>query len=119
MASINRGPLAMGLLTGKYDAASRLPAGDVRVPAGQPWVGYFADGRPAPEWLARLEAIRDVLASGGRTLAQGAPGLAAGPQPPYRADPGHPDRRPGRAERGGAASRPAAVGTRWPRSPSC
>jgi aryl-alcohol dehydrogenase-like predicted oxidoreductase len=70
LASINRGPLAMGLLTGKYTAVSQLPADDVR--AAQPWVGYFTSGRPAPEWLARLEAIREVLARGGRTLAQGA-----------------------------------------------
>jgi aryl-alcohol dehydrogenase-like predicted oxidoreductase len=70
LASINRGPLAMGLLTGKYTAASQMPADDVR--AAQPWVGYFTGGRPAPEWLARLEAIRDVLASDGRGLAQGA-----------------------------------------------
>ncbi len=70
LASINRGPLAMGLLTGKYTTTSQVPADDVR--AAQPWVGYFTGGRPAPEWLARLEAIRDVLAGDGRTLAQGA-----------------------------------------------
>lgn len=40
--------------------------------AAQPWVNYFTDGRPAPAWLARLNAIGQVLASGGRTLAQGA-----------------------------------------------
>jgi len=70
LASINRSPLAMGLLTGKYGPASQLPADDVRT--AQPWVDYFTDGRPAPEWLARLDAIREMLASGGRTLAQGA-----------------------------------------------
>jgi aryl-alcohol dehydrogenase-like predicted oxidoreductase len=70
LASISRSPLAMGLLSGKYSAASRLPADDVR--AAQPWVGYFTAGRPAPEWLERLDAVRAVLASGGRTLAQGA-----------------------------------------------
>lgn len=70
LASINRSPLAMGLLTGKYDAASQLPADDVR--AAQPWVGYFTGGRPASQWLDRLDAVRDVLTGGGRTLAQGA-----------------------------------------------
>jgi aryl-alcohol dehydrogenase-like predicted oxidoreductase len=70
LASINRSPLAMGLLTGKYGAATRLPADDMR--AVQPWVRYFTDGRPAPRWLARLDAIREVLTSGERTLAQGA-----------------------------------------------
>ena len=70
LASINRGPLAMGLLSGKYGPASQLPPDDVR--AAQPWVSYFTGGRPAPVWLARLDAVRDVLASSGRTLAQGA-----------------------------------------------
>jgi aryl-alcohol dehydrogenase-like predicted oxidoreductase len=70
LASISRSPLAMGLLTGKYHAGSRLAADDVR--AAQPWVSYFTDGRPAPHWLARLDAVREVLTSGGRTLAQGA-----------------------------------------------
>jgi aryl-alcohol dehydrogenase-like predicted oxidoreductase len=43
---------------------------------------YFAEGRPAPELLARLGAIREVLTSGGRTLAQGALGwlLARSPR---------------------------------------
>jgi aryl-alcohol dehydrogenase-like predicted oxidoreductase len=80
LASINRSPLAMGLLTGKYGAVSQLPPDDVR--AAQPWVGYFTGGRPAPAWLARLDAIREVLASGGRTLALGALGwlLARSPR---------------------------------------
>jgi aryl-alcohol dehydrogenase-like predicted oxidoreductase len=42
------------------------------VRTAQPWVDYFTDGRPAPQWLARLDVIREMLASGGRTLAQGA-----------------------------------------------
>jgi aryl-alcohol dehydrogenase-like predicted oxidoreductase len=33
---------------------------------------YFRNGQPNPEWLARLESVREVLTSGGRTLAQGA-----------------------------------------------
>jgi aryl-alcohol dehydrogenase-like predicted oxidoreductase len=70
VASINRSPLAMGLLTGKYGATSQLPADDVRT--AQPWVGYFTGGRPAPEWAARLDAVREVLTGAGRTLAQGA-----------------------------------------------
>jgi aryl-alcohol dehydrogenase-like predicted oxidoreductase len=71
LAAINRGPLAMGLLTGKYPAGSSLPTDDVR---GQKleWLQYFIDGKPNPDWLKRLEAIRDILTSNGRTLAQGA-----------------------------------------------
>lgn len=70
LASVNRGPLAMGLLTGKYGARSQLPPDDVR--AVQPWVPYFDGGRPASTWLNRLDAVREVLIGGGRTLAQGA-----------------------------------------------
>jgi aryl-alcohol dehydrogenase-like predicted oxidoreductase len=71
LASINLSPLAMGLLGGRYDHRSRLGADDVR--GREPgWMRYFKDGRPTPEWLARLDAVREVLTSGGRTLAQGA-----------------------------------------------
>jgi aryl-alcohol dehydrogenase-like predicted oxidoreductase len=73
LASINRGPLAMGLLTGKYTASTTLGGDDVRGIAPQ-WLDFFRDGRPAPEWLARVEAVRDILRSDGRTLAQGALG---------------------------------------------
>jgi aryl-alcohol dehydrogenase-like predicted oxidoreductase len=71
LASINRGPLAMGLLTGKYTASSTLGADDVRGIAPE-WLDYFRDGRPAPEWLERVAAVREILRSDGRTLAQGA-----------------------------------------------
>jgi aryl-alcohol dehydrogenase-like predicted oxidoreductase len=73
LASVNRGPLAMGLLSGKYGPQSRLPVDDVRGDSPS-WMTYFRDGRPAPAFLARLDAIRDILTSGGRTLAQGALG---------------------------------------------
>ena len=71
-ASINRGPLAMGLLTGKYTKDSRLPLDDVRGAAAADWMKYFKDGKPNPEWQHKVDAVRDILTSGGRTLAQGA-----------------------------------------------
>ena len=71
LASVNRGPLAMGLLTGKYDDGARFAADDIRG-AGAAWMRYFVDGQPNPQWLRRIAAVRDVLTSGGRTLAQGA-----------------------------------------------
>ena len=71
LASINRGPLAMGLLTGTYDGGARFEATDIRA-QGADWMGYFVDGQPNPRWLERIAAVRDVLTSGGRTLAQGA-----------------------------------------------
>jgi aryl-alcohol dehydrogenase-like predicted oxidoreductase len=72
LASINRSPLAMGLLTGKQAAGRALAAGDIRntPPAWLP--GFTADAGADPEWLSRVEALRAVLTSGGRTLAQGA-----------------------------------------------
>jgi aryl-alcohol dehydrogenase-like predicted oxidoreductase len=72
LASINRSPLAMGLLTGKRRSGETLEAGDIRSrpPA---WLQGFEAGSGAdPEWLGRVDALRDVLTSGGRTLAQGA-----------------------------------------------
>jgi aryl-alcohol dehydrogenase-like predicted oxidoreductase len=77
LASINRGPLAMGLLTGKYTADSRLGADDVRGVSPE-WMEYFQDGRPSADFLARLDAVREALRTGGRTLAQGAIGYLWG-----------------------------------------
>lgn len=68
---LNRGPLAMGLLSGKYSADSRITGDDVRA-ASPEWLRYFDGGVPSTEWLAKLEAVREILASRGRTLAQGA-----------------------------------------------
>ena len=67
LASINRGPLGMGLLTGKFTAETKIPVDDVR------------SRRPALQEerkirLEKLEKIRDVLTYDGRTLAQGALG---------------------------------------------
>jgi aryl-alcohol dehydrogenase-like predicted oxidoreductase len=73
LASINRGPLAMGLLTGKYTESSTLGPDDVRGIAPE-WLSFFRDGRPAPEWLARVAALREALTADGRTLVQGALG---------------------------------------------
>ena len=72
LASINRGPLAMGLLTGKYGSGSKLASDDVRGERAPAWMKYFQDGGPHPAWLKKLEAVRAILTSGGRTLAQGA-----------------------------------------------
>ncbi len=72
LAGLNRGPLAMGLLTGKYTPDSVLPANDVRGTQSPEWMKYFQDGKPSPEWYEKLDAIREILTSKGRTLAQGA-----------------------------------------------
>ncbi len=33
---------------------------------------FFKDAKPNPEYLDKLEAIKEILRSGGRTLVQGA-----------------------------------------------
>ncbi len=72
LAAINRGPLAMGLLTGKYTAETKPSADDVRGEKSPEWMKYFKDGQPDPAWLAKRDAIREILTSDGRTVAQGA-----------------------------------------------
>lgn len=71
LLSINRGPLAMGLLSGKFTPEKTVGAKDVRA-TSLDWMVYFKDGRIAPEFAARLEAVRDLLTTDGRTLTQGA-----------------------------------------------
>jgi aryl-alcohol dehydrogenase-like predicted oxidoreductase len=72
LAAIDRGPLAMGVLTGKFTADMQLPADDVRGVRVIDENGFFSDGRANPKLLKQLEAIREILTSKDRTLAQGA-----------------------------------------------
>ena len=71
LAGLNRGPLAMGLLSGKYTASTTLPEDDVRGPNAPEWMRYFQNGKPSPEFVSRIDAIREILTAKGRTLAQG------------------------------------------------
>ena len=71
VASINTAPLGMGLLTGKYGRSTRFGAADVRRYAAA-WSPLFEEGRPSQTYMRRLEAVREILQSGGRSLAQGA-----------------------------------------------
>ncbi|MFJ8633704.1 aldo/keto reductase [Streptomyces sp. NPDC093568] len=73
LASINRSPLAMGLLTGRRRSGQALEPGDIRSRPPQ-WLQGFEEGGSGadPEWLARVDALRDVLTSDGRTPGQGA-----------------------------------------------
>ena len=71
VASLNRSPLAMGMLSGKFTAETTFPEGDVRG-AGFAWLDvYFENGKPRKDLLDNLQAIRDILTSDGRTLVQG------------------------------------------------
>ena len=70
-ACLNNSPLAMGFLSGKFSQATHFETDDVRASAFD-WTEYFEDGKPKPEFLARMARVRDVLTSGGRTAVQGA-----------------------------------------------
>jgi aryl-alcohol dehydrogenase-like predicted oxidoreductase len=64
LASLNRVPLLMGVLTGRWTPDSHLPADDRR----SDWFeqeGFL-------QVLARAESLRPVLTRGGRTYVQGA-----------------------------------------------
>lgn len=72
LAALNRGPLAMGLLTGKYQLdGDPLPEDDIRRVTPE-WMTFFKDGRPNPELLDKLHAVIEILRSDGRTPGQGA-----------------------------------------------
>jgi aryl-alcohol dehydrogenase-like predicted oxidoreductase len=65
LASLNRTPLARGALTGKYSRETQFAANDVRTD------DWSRDRFFGPTY-DKLEAIREILTSSGRTLAQGA-----------------------------------------------
>jgi len=72
MASIARSPLAMGLLTGKFNQSTIFPENDVRHNNMTVWKWFTKDGHPKKEYLDKLDKMHNVLRSNGRTLAQGA-----------------------------------------------
>ena len=67
VASVNRSPLAMGILTGKLNDKTTFAKDDFR----NTW--DMEQGEKA-DFLKKLESIREVLTSDGRTLVQGALG---------------------------------------------
>jgi aryl-alcohol dehydrogenase-like predicted oxidoreductase len=67
LASINRSPLMMGILTGKFNADTSFSEGDVRHTIGL----SFREGQLAKR-LKQVDDMREVLTSGGRTMVQGA-----------------------------------------------
>jgi len=71
LGSLNRSPLAMGLLSEKITADTVFAPDTIRGRAPE-WLKWFRDGRPVPEFIARRDAVREILTSEGRTIAQGA-----------------------------------------------
>lgn len=71
LLSLIRSPLAMGLLGGKYDATTKFGRDEIRG-SNPGWQDYFKDGRITDHYMAQLNAVREILKSDGRSLAQGA-----------------------------------------------
>lgn len=68
-----RSPLAMGLLGGKYAAGDIMREDDIRA-TSNPRTDYFVNGQATPAFLAKLDAVRELLTTDGRSLVQGAIG---------------------------------------------
>ncbi len=71
LIQLNRSPLAMGVLTGTYSGGRSVAADDVRS-NGSDWQGYFTNSAASPEFVRQLDAVRELITVGGRSLAQGA-----------------------------------------------
>ncbi len=77
-ASLNRTPLAMGLLGGRYRPDALPAADDVR--RNGPWWDFFEEGA-MERWLQRIAEVRGELTADGRSLVQGALGWIWGRSP--------------------------------------
>ncbi|MDJ0631419.1 MAG: aldo/keto reductase [Rhodobacter sp.] len=71
LAQVIRSPLAMGLLTGKFRVGDRVDPSDVRSNTFE-WMDYFRGGEVSAAHVAKVEAVRELLTYGGRTVGQGA-----------------------------------------------
>ena len=65
LGNLAKQPLAMGILTGKFDRDTTFPADDIRS-------DWNASRGAFERRIRQLDALRGALTSGGRTLAQGA-----------------------------------------------
>jgi aryl-alcohol dehydrogenase-like predicted oxidoreductase len=80
LASIVRGPLGMGLLTGRMNQQTTFRDSDVRR-------GWNFSGTQGDQ-LAALQTVREILTADGRTLAQGALGWLLARSPVFVPIPG-------------------------------
>ncbi len=71
LVKLIRSPLAMGVLTGSFSKGRRIGKDDIRSEEAN-WQGYFDNGEASAQCLKQLDAVRELLTVGGRTLAQGA-----------------------------------------------
>ncbi|RKF20330.1 aldo/keto reductase [Alginatibacterium sediminis] len=70
-AGVIRGPLGMGLLSGKYQNAQVLSPKDIRS-VSPDWMKYFDNGLAKPILVKKIDAIGEILRSEGRSSVQGA-----------------------------------------------
>ena len=68
-ASINRGPLGMGMLTGKFNRDTTFPEDDVRH-------GWDLRAERPMQLLQRIEAVREIFADAGKARTQAQIALA-------------------------------------------
>lgn len=73
LTALIRSPLAMGVLTGKYTNQTRFSSDDNRS-RDEAWRDYFVGSAVDPVHLKNLDAVRECLSIGGRSLTQGALG---------------------------------------------
>ena len=73
LTALIRSPLGMGLLTGKYREGDVMRTDDIRATAN-PKTDYFVNGQANPDFLAKLDAVAELLTTDGRSLVQGAIG---------------------------------------------
>lgn len=71
LIALLRSPLAMGILSGKYDATTVMDPSDIRS-TNEPARDYYEDGRVQASFLDPLNAVRELLQTDGRSVAQGA-----------------------------------------------
>ncbi len=71
LVQLNRSPLAMGVLTGKFRDGRRVAGDDVRSNNAD-LQDYFRDGGAAPDYTRKVDALHDLITIGGRTPGQGA-----------------------------------------------
>jgi aryl-alcohol dehydrogenase-like predicted oxidoreductase len=71
LVQLNRSPLAMGVLTGKFSNGRGVTGDDIR--SNEPeWQRYFSKGRALPDCIRQLQAVRELITVCGRTPGQGA-----------------------------------------------
>lgn len=71
LISLIRSPLAMGVLTGKFGPSVKVGADDIRAGKNNR-TPYFVDSQVVSDYTKSLDAVRELLQHGGRSVAQGA-----------------------------------------------